>query len=482
MTRVNDIAGQRFARLTVVERAENSFGGRARWRCVCDCGGETITLGHKLTSGHTKSCGCLQREKAVKNGEARAGHVSPRRLDLTGQRFGRLVALKLSDSRGPSNQIKWDCACDCGETIAVMANSLRNGTTQSCGCLQREKARENRVVDLNGKRFGNLVAISSPETGLWECVCDCGTITTVGTGSLNSGNTQSCGCVASFVEKDLLSFVRTLDPDAVGNTKIDGIDDYRFDVFSAKHRIVVEFNGLYWHSTARKSNRRYHIEKRLAAEAAGLRMITIWEDEWSINRKRFEHLLRRAFGHQQRSIGARKLTVMPVGKAIATDHHNRYHTQGHRGGDHFGLFNKDDLIAVATFRKIRDELHVIRYTVKHGYSVPGGLRRLIAATEWNGIVVSYVDRDHFDGTSYLASGFTRTRTTIGYTYMLRRMIGGKSRDVRHAREIFQKHKLPKLGVEVRPDDTEFTAMERAGGHQCWNSGVDRMELHITAPS
>jgi len=57
-----DLMGQRFGRLTVVSRAENSKQCQARWNCVCDCGGKTTTTGQHLRDGNTKSCGCLQRD------------------------------------------------------------------------------------------------------------------------------------------------------------------------------------------------------------------------------------------------------------------------------------------------------------------------------------------------------------------------------------------------------------------------------------
>lgn len=55
-----DLSGQRFGRLTVIERAENSKGGKAQWLCKCDCGNETIVAGDKLRKKHSKSCGCLR--------------------------------------------------------------------------------------------------------------------------------------------------------------------------------------------------------------------------------------------------------------------------------------------------------------------------------------------------------------------------------------------------------------------------------------
>ena len=53
-----DLTGQRYGRLTVLGPAEN-VGTRTAWRCLCDCGKETVVLTHRLRCGHTKSCGCL---------------------------------------------------------------------------------------------------------------------------------------------------------------------------------------------------------------------------------------------------------------------------------------------------------------------------------------------------------------------------------------------------------------------------------------
>jgi len=58
--------------------------------------------------------------------------------DLTGQKFGRLSVLGLSDKRGSRGQYYYDCLCDCGERTTVEGTSLSSGATRSCGCLQRE--------------------------------------------------------------------------------------------------------------------------------------------------------------------------------------------------------------------------------------------------------------------------------------------------------------------------------------------------------
>ena len=63
MNKLIDLMGQKFGRLTVIERAENTKDGRAQWKCKCDCGNELIVRGKNLRNGSTKSCGCLQKER-----------------------------------------------------------------------------------------------------------------------------------------------------------------------------------------------------------------------------------------------------------------------------------------------------------------------------------------------------------------------------------------------------------------------------------
>lgn len=65
-----------------------------------------------------------------------------RRIDMIGKRFGRLVVTALSEQRGHRNQLMYVCKCDCGNTVIVLGESLRRHRTASCGCLQKERAKE----------------------------------------------------------------------------------------------------------------------------------------------------------------------------------------------------------------------------------------------------------------------------------------------------------------------------------------------------
>lgn len=75
----------------------------------------------------------------------------PRKIDLKGQRFGRLVVLEqVPNPKGTS--AVWLCLCDCGVQKSIASNSLRKGLTRSCGCLHQETLAERNFKHGQSKR------------------------------------------------------------------------------------------------------------------------------------------------------------------------------------------------------------------------------------------------------------------------------------------------------------------------------------------
>lgn len=131
------------------------------------------------------------------------------RLNLTGVRFGRLVALRPDKSQiKPSGSIvtTWLCKCDCGNELVVSTNNLRSGNTKSCGCLQHDRSSESSFINLVGKTFGQLEVVAKMPNknrfGHYEykCKCSCGSMTIVDAANLRTGNTTTCGCIKSHGE------------------------------------------------------------------------------------------------------------------------------------------------------------------------------------------------------------------------------------------------------------------------------------------
>lgn len=121
-TKKLDLTGQRYGKLTVQSRAPN-IGRDTAWLCKCDCGSERVVRTAALRKGEVRSCGCDTSAQFLEG---------TKRYDLTGQRFGKLVAIRPLPKRG--NDYRWLCRCDCGNETEVVVANLRNGHTRSCGC------------------------------------------------------------------------------------------------------------------------------------------------------------------------------------------------------------------------------------------------------------------------------------------------------------------------------------------------------------
>lgn len=178
-----DLTNQRFGSLTAIEIAppfiQPSGKKVSAWKCQCDCGNTVNVRTDNLRNGHTTSCGCA------------CG-----RVDITGKVFGRLTVIEYNGYG------EWLCQCECGNKVSVKTYNLNNGNTKSCGCLQRDKSSEASHISLIGNRYGKLVVLERVENNrfghvCYRCKCDCGGETIVDAGNLRQGVTNSCGCIKS---------------------------------------------------------------------------------------------------------------------------------------------------------------------------------------------------------------------------------------------------------------------------------------------
>lgn len=199
--KLNDLTGKQFGRWTVLHRDvdEKYLAGNAYWVCECQCGTVKSVHSRNLTSGKSLSCGCYRAENPSNA------------YDLTGQRFGRLKVVSISEKKRDSYRM-WHCICDCGKEVDVRSCSLLNGDTVSCGCYHSERTSEALTHDLTGKKFGKLTvlerAIGEFGHAYWKCKCDCGNIVDAVDGyNLTQGFSMSCGCLNSKLETWVIQYL-----------------------------------------------------------------------------------------------------------------------------------------------------------------------------------------------------------------------------------------------------------------------------------
>ena len=189
--------------------------------------------------------------------------------DLTGKKFNYLTVIRRATEeewpRGTGRHAKWLCRCECGNTRFVDSSDLKNGTAVSCGCKNREKARElaralgkQNFQDLTGQKFGKLTVLKQgPHYNRqvqWWCKCDCGATALVRANYLLSGHTTSCGCnrqwgngQTSKGEEKIISLLKDAKipferEKTLPDMKKHG-NHLRFDFYLTNKKVALEFNG-----------------------------------------------------------------------------------------------------------------------------------------------------------------------------------------------------------------------------------------------
>lgn len=141
--RFKDLTGKRFGKLIAIERIPKQIGRTVKWKCLCDCGNESVVTRANLDSGSTTSCG------------------QHRFFNLENKEFGRLKVIRRGNDyhHKSGTLISWICKCKCGNTKDILAYQLTSGKTRSCGCLRKQI---NKIKffkgynDISGKHWSSV--------------------------------------------------------------------------------------------------------------------------------------------------------------------------------------------------------------------------------------------------------------------------------------------------------------------------------------
>ncbi|MEG0872898.1 MAG: hypothetical protein RR942_09235 [Romboutsia sp.] len=132
-SRYENLVGNKFGKLKVLEQVENSKDRRRRYLCQCECGNQTIVKSKYLNNGETRSCGCYKDMENYKLNNYKEA------IKKIGHKYGKLtiIDVELNQSRGKYMMI---CKCECGSISNKCYTKMKQGKTISCGCHAKEMA------------------------------------------------------------------------------------------------------------------------------------------------------------------------------------------------------------------------------------------------------------------------------------------------------------------------------------------------------
>lgn len=173
-----DITGNKYNKLTALRHINKGEKGLSIWECLCECGEKKMVVQGDLTSGSVKSCGCL---KTVE--------------DITGKKYGWLTVIGRSSKTHPLYTL-WECDCKCGNRCHIPYSHLKSGSRISCGCY-RYRVYDEITIGLKVGRLKVLERSHTLDGSgtYYKCQCECGNKPEILGTSLRSGHTNSCGCL-----------------------------------------------------------------------------------------------------------------------------------------------------------------------------------------------------------------------------------------------------------------------------------------------
>lgn len=208
------------------------------------------------------------------------------------------------------------------------------------------------------------------------------------------------------------------------NFKLDDVDvlgGKEIDMYEENLKIGIEYCGLYWHNeqSPEPRNKDYHYSKYQQCSEKGVRLITIFEDEWIFREQQCKNYLKSVLGISERKIFARKCEVKEVPKNVSNDFYDKHHIMGdcHLIEVSLGLYDNDELLGVMSLgkhhrqQKNNNSIVLNRLCFKDGVQVIGGASKLFKqCKEWAkahgySFIMSWSDNRWSNGDIYRTLGF-----------------------------------------------------------------------------
>ena len=253
---------------------------------------------------------------------------------------------------------------------------------------------------------------------------------------------------------------------------------YESDICIEDKKMIIEFNGLFWHSEKAGKDKNYHINKLNSLEQLGYTVFQIFEDEWLFKTDIVKNkILHKLNNNPLPKIYARNCIIKHVDRDECKMFLENTHLQGYINSSYYyGAFYNNELISVMSFsaprlslgnREIKKNIYeLVRFSTSNKYRVIGIADKLLKSfiKEYNPIsIISYADKrwSNKKDNVYIKMNFKLIGETKPNYWYIRKF-------KRLHRFNFNKQKLVKQGYDI--NKTEKQIMQKLGYDRIWDCG------------
>jgi len=368
-----------------------------------------------------------------------------------------------------------------GDFKQIAANHLQKQGCPKCGLISKLKLDTDefikRALETHGDKYEytKTVYVQSELHVVITCKVH-GDFKQIARNHLQSAGCPKCGNSGpSKAELEILEFVQSLCPDAIGSDRKE-IAPFELDIFVPSKRVAIEHHGLIWHSD-KYAHKNSHLNKLKLCQSSNIDLIQIYADEWENKQDIVKSLIASRLGVYEQRHYARKTQLKAVPTHIARSFYNDNHMQGYaHAKEHYGLYVDDALLSMASFapqrsiltNKSTHDLELVRFVNKINTQVVGGFSKLLTAAKARSII-TYCDRRLFNGMGYRSVGFNWLRDSQPSYYYTT----GREREMRFK---YQKHKLQSILETFDPNKSEGENMSDNGFYRIYDCGNQVFEL------
>lgn len=492
----DSLINQVFGKLTVIGEAVLKPNGRtgkfaSNYPCKCSCGNPEIKYFRPshLKNGAMTSCGC---NKGYHKNHAKGEKCGSYKHGLsTHPLYRSWLALRKYASKNSKSFVKEDIIewknfsefYDWGINVANWSNGKNivrldiNKSWNKDNCkfvedkdwykyidfkLNTKESRE-KIKETNLKKYGSISPFGNKEI---KKKAQNTVITKYG---------KIFNQCKGFQQKSVQDWLTSLGFEFKSDHKI--LNGKEIDLYNEKLKLGIEYCGIHWHTERYGRMRNYHLDKLKKCNEQGIRLITIFNDEWLYHTKQCKNFLKSVLGVQDKKIFARKCLIKEVNCESAIKFINDNHIQGSKKKAliYFGLYYEDELVGVVSIsrhhRNNDKSIAVLqRLCFIDGLNIVGGSSRLFSACkDWakkEGFskIVSWSDNRWSEGNIYKVLGFKLEKELApDYSYV---ELNGKIK--RLGKQSCQKKK-----INCSSNKTEGEFMKEKGYSRIWDCGKKR---------